>query len=291
MRKIVVAYILAGLMVLWGCPQITPASPSLLSVQPDVITEGSADTELVVTGKNLTAPAYVVMVEGVNVPLATKFVSSTELTATVPAALLKTPGSAKIFALQGQNQTATQPLTIVIASNIIVPTLTGITPAHILSTGTSMTMTLTGTNFTASSVVDWNTTPLVTTFISSTQLSVNIAQSLFQITGPGVQKITVVNPGTTGGTSTAMNFTVVAPLAITTTSLPGGTIGTIYSAPLAVIGGTPPYAWTITSGTLPVGLSLNGSTGVISGTPSAAGSATFTVQVVDSTGALARRRF
>jgi len=56
----------------------------------------------------------------------------------------------------------------------------------------------------------------------------------------------------------------------------------VYSTTLAASGGTQPYAWTITLGTLPSGLNLNSSTGVISGTPTASGTSSFTVQVTDA---------
>lgn len=75
----------------------------------------------------------------------------------------------------------------------------------------------------------------------------------------------------------------VAGLAVATTSLPGATVGSSYSAPLTATGGTPPYTWSIASGSLPAGLSLNASTGVISGTPTAAATSSFTVQATDST--------
>jgi hypothetical protein len=62
------------------------------------------------------------------------------------------------------------------------------------------------------------------------------------------------------------------------------TVGTPYSEKLAATGGTAPYTYAITSGTLPPGLTLNTSTGVISGTPTTAGSYTFTSTVTDSLG-------
>jgi hypothetical protein len=71
------------------------------------------------------------------------------------------------------------------------------------------------------------------------------------------------------------------PLEITTTELPSGTVGQAYSATLSAQGGTPPYSWSVTAGTLPPGLSLS-SDGVISGTPTEEGSFTFTVTVQDS---------
>ena len=72
-------------------------------------------------------------------------------------------------------------------------------------------------------------------------------------------------------------------LTITTTSLPSGQINVAYSTTLAATGGTTPYTWSLTSGTLPSGLSLNASTGAITGTPTVSVSATpLTFQVKDS---------
>ncbi|MBP2208165.1 hypothetical protein JOJ86_005891 [Rhodococcus percolatus] len=71
-------------------------------------------------------------------------------------------------------------------------------------------------------------------------------------------------------------------LTITTASLPGGTVSSAYSQTLTVTGGTGSKTWSIATGTLPAGLTLAPSTGVISGTPIAAGTSNFTVQVVDS---------
>ena len=75
--------------------------------------------------------------------------------------------------------------------------------------------------------------------------------------------------------TTSLNLTITpASLTITTTSLPNGTVNTAYSQTLAATGGTGAYTWTLTSGTLPAGLSLNASSGLISGTPTAIVSAT-----------------
>ncbi len=73
-----------------------------------------------------------------------------------------------------------------------------------------------------------------------------------------------------------------ATLAVTTTSsLTAGTASAAYSLTLAVTGGTAPYTWSVISGSLPAGLSLSAA-GVLSGTPTTAGTYTFTIQVVDS---------
>lgn len=73
-----------------------------------------------------------------------------------------------------------------------------------------------------------------------------------------------------------------ADLVITTTSMPAGSVGVAYSQAIAATGGVTPYSWSVVSGSLPGGLSLGSSTGVVSGTPTAAGTSYFTVQVSDS---------
>lgn len=74
-----------------------------------------------------------------------------------------------------------------------------------------------------------------------------------------------------------------AVLVISTSALPNGATGTAYSTTLVASGGIAPYTWTIASGSLPAGLALDPG-GVISGTPTAAVAASFTVRVTDSQG-------
>ena len=76
---------------------------------------------------------------------------------------------------------------------------------------------------------------------------------------------------------------LIAPPTITTQTLPGGTIGAAYSQRLFA-NGTEPITWRVAAGELPKGLNLNEATGEISGTPAAAGTATFTVEAKNSVG-------
>jgi len=82
-------------------------------------------------------------------------------------------------------------------------------------------------------------------------------------------------------TQTPPASTIQAPLVVSTSSVPDGTVGTAYSQSLAASGGTAPYTWAVASGTLPAGLNLSAA-GVISGTPTTAGSASFSVSVTDA---------
>src|SRR5215467_1936438 len=74
----------------------------------------------------------------------------------------------------------------------------------------------------------------------------------------------------------------MATLAIATMALPSGQVNAAFATTLTATGGTAPYSWSISSGSMPTGLSLSASTGQISGTPTQAGTTSFTVQVKDS---------
>lgn len=76
---------------------------------------------------------------------------------------------------------------------------------------------------------------------------------------------------------------VSPPPDIVTTTLAAGTVGSAYRATLAASAGTAPYAWSLASGSLPAGLSLD-SAGTLAGTPTLAGTANFTVRLTDSRG-------
>lgn len=87
------------------------------------------------------------------------------------------------------------------------------------------------------------------------------------------------------GASASGSFTLIiaGKLAITTLPpLPNGAVGSPYNLQFGATG-SPPFRWTVVAGALPGGLTLNTSTGLLSGTPTTAGASQFTLQVSDST--------
>jgi hypothetical protein len=103
---------------------------------------------------------------------------------------------------------------------------------------------------------------------SGTCVAVGAAQHLSQ----NLRANTLIESGRSGAT-----------LTISPSSLPGGSIGQPYTAALSASGGNPPYTWKVVPGTgkLPRGVTLGATSGVISGTPVAAGTYRFTVRVQD----------
>src|SRR5437879_6051089 len=105
----------------------------------------------------------------------------------------------------------------------------------------------------------------------------------------GAQFTVIVSNSAGSVTSSAAVLTVnasIPPLQVTNSQLSGGTVGSAYSATLNASGGTSPYSWSVSSSTLPTGLSLS-SSGTLSGTPTVAGAFPFTVAVKDAASASA----
>ena len=92
-----------------------------------------------------------------------------------------------------------------------------------------------------------------------------------------------------GTTATLADTSVVASTLYLTGSPPNGTTGTAYaySGFTAFLGTAPYVAWAVTVGTLPTGVVMSATTGVLSGTPTVAGTFAYTVRVTDNVGSTA----
>jgi len=157
--------------------------------------------------------------------------------------------------------------------------LTGIalSPANpSILTGVSQQFTAEGTYSDGSqqdltSSASWSSSETSVATISAGGLATGVAT--------GTTTISATLAGVSGNTVLTVQ---TAPLAITTTALANAALNTPYTAALAASGGMGPYSWSIASGSLPAGLTLNASSGTIAGTPTAGGTFSITVQVSDA---------
>ncbi len=98
--------------------------------------------------------------------------------------------------------------------------------------------------------------------------------------------VTVSSGGASVSSNLNITFAVPGPLAISSAALPDATVNVLYAKSFTATGGFPPYTWSVISGTLPQGLSMN-SAGSVSGTATTPGAGSFGIQVADSAGATA----
>lgn len=175
----------------------------------------------------------------------------------------------------GDEQEATRALTLEVsplpvASVEVTPTAASLTPgASVLLTATPRSAS--GTAL-AGRAITWSSSNAAVARVATNGLVEGVAVGSATITAR------------VEGHSATATITVHGALAVSTSSLAGGTVGSGYSQTLAASGGNGAYTWSVTSGSLPAGLSLASSTGVISGTPTAAGTSTFTVRVESGDG-------
>jgi large repetitive protein len=110
--------------------------------------------------------------------------------------------------------------------------------------------------------------------------STSIAISSMPAHAAGAVQVSVVSLGIAGSVS----YTYNAGPALLFAAPPGGEVNVAYSDQLTVTGGTSPFTWSTSSGSLPPGITLGASTGLLAGTPTTAGTYSFTVKVTDSAG-------
>ena len=182
-----------------------------------------------------------------------------------------------IEVMSGDGQTDSQQLTIDVNTTLSVFTTT--LPSGISGVTYNETIVATGGDGSYSWALAAGSGPLPT--------GLNLAASGDIVGTPttaGTSNFTV--EVTSGGQTAqrALSLTVHGMLSVTTTSLPNGTPTVAYSETLIATGGDGAYTWSIPIGSLPTGLSLNTSTGGISGTPTQVETQTFTIEVMSGDG-------
>jgi len=178
--------------------------PILNSTSPSTASSGSSGVTLTARGKQFATKATI---DWNGTALTTTYVSDTQLTATVPSSDLTSAGSVNVTVVNPAPGGGTSSAATFTITNP-APTLSGISPANAVAGSGATTITLNGTDFLSSSIVEWNGTALTTSYVSNTQLSATVPAA--DLTAAGTFNVTVVNPAPGGGTSGATTFTVTS---------------------------------------------------------------------------------
>ncbi|MBP8273583.1 MAG: DUF3494 domain-containing protein, partial [Acidobacteria bacterium] len=180
---------------------------------------------------------------------------------------------------------ATVVYTIVIAPAVVCPVIT-LSPATLASgiVGTAYSRTITGAG---------GTGPYVFTITAGTLPSGLTLTTAGVLSGTpttaGTSPVTIRGTDANGCFASVVYSIVIAPAAVcpvitlSPATLPNGMVGTPYTQPITASGGTAPYTFAVTTGTLPAGLTLSAA-GVLSGTPTTAGTSTVTITGTDANG-------
>lgn len=198
----------------------TAKAPVVTSVTPDKALVGDVGPAIVVTGNNFVARS-VIQLDGA--PLATTFVSATELRGAIPSNKLAAVGTLRIsVGTAPPGGGASKELTFEVQNP--APILTQISPLSVVAGSAAQTLTLTGTSFVPGAKVAFGTTDLTTTFTSATELKATVPANLLATSGSFPVKVT--NPAPGGGVSSPIAFTVTNPNVVLTQVTPSmATVG------------------------------------------------------------------
>lgn len=222
--------------------------------------------------------------------------------AQLPPGLSFNPQSGTLSGVPSQSGTFTFTITLIgepRGATLTNPTLTNTTFTNTTITNTYTVSVASGTNEVSlqispaePSVAAGASVQFAATVKNTSNTAVLWSASAGSISGSGLwtapsgtslKSVTVTaTSAANGSVHSSATATITSGLfSIGTTTLPSGSTGTAYSAALTASGGQLPYQWSVLSGLLPTGLQLNSSTGILAGTPSTAGTYTFTVQGLD----------
>ena len=270
LRVLLAAFLL--LLGLAGALSGQVPTPIFTSMSPSQTTAGVSGVTLTITGQNFSSNASTVRWDVTTLP--TTFISSTQLTATVSAALLASPGTVSVN-VYNSGVPSTTPRLFTINSQPTITTTSPL-PSGVLGSPYFQTIVATG-----------GTPSLIWSVVSGA-----LPPGLTLSPGSGTMTGTPTSPGAYRFTARVTDFaglfaerTFNVNIAQSgTTQGPDGQVGVAYSATLVATSGTPPWTWSITGGQLPPGLTVNTGNGIISGIPTTTGTFTFVAQWTDSQG-------
>ena len=174
-------------------------APVISSLDPNSETAGAPGFTLTVNGSNFLDNMTVTWDSD---PLVTTFESDTKLLAVVDASRIATDGVASVQVIgPGGTSSATSPFTIAAPGN---PLLSSINPDTKIAGDPSFTLTASGSNFRSDSDIQWDATPLTTTFINAETLIATVDAPL--IASAGTAQVKVVTPSLPD--TAALGFTI-----------------------------------------------------------------------------------
>lgn len=202
--------VLAASLVLGGCANVSGNAdppPMITDLSPTSVQAGSPAFVLEVFGVNFTSSS-VVFLNGSARP--TQFICSKEVTAMINASDITNTGLLPIKVGNSSAGGTSNQVYLYVSPQSPAPTITSLNPATGIAGGPAFTLTVNGSNFVSSSVVNWNGSPRATTYVSATQVTAAITAA--DIATGGAVNVTVVTPAPGGGTSNAVVFTIDNPV-------------------------------------------------------------------------------
>ena len=226
-----------------GGGNVTP-TPAISSISPATLSAGASAQTITIMGSGFISSS---VIEVGGVAEVTTYVSSTELTATVPAAQLASGAQLPIVVSNGSTTSSSgTPVNLVV--NNPSPTIASVSPSVELVNSSSSVVTVTGTNFVSTTAININGSARPTTYTSATQVSATLTAA--DLSAAGTLSLTAVNPTPGGGTSAAASLAVNNP-----------PIGAIQLNPsVLLVGTTTPATITVTGNTFVPGtvIQVNG---------------------------------
>ncbi len=166
---------------------IIPPPPFLSDLRPRLVTIGSGQFTLFIAGLNYDS-ASVVLVEGT--PVSTTFVDTHELRALVPASFVTALGTRRVVVRNSDGRQSNQDSFDVIPAATV---LTSLFPTSVRAGAPGFTLSIKGANLKSGASVTFDKTQLDSTFISASEVRVDVPASL--ITSVGIRAVSVRNPG------------------------------------------------------------------------------------------------
>lgn len=212
---------------------VTQGAPTITSLSPTTAALGGSPYTLTVNGSGFDNYSQVTWNGS---PRATIFASASRLTMQVTAADIALAGVVPVTVMENSGNLVSNAMNVTVAPAPLA--LGSVLPTVVAAHGPAFVETLLGTGFDATSVVQWNGVPRATTFVSTTQLKVQVSAA--DIAAMGSATLQVVNTGANAGASAARTLTIGA----ASTAATAVRVNPQHDGAAQFLSVLPPSAWT-----------------------------------------------